>query len=150
MAATTTTAVALRNIYLQHQRITPQIVVDESRPEDAPLHSRFEWDDEVAGEAFRRQQAAQMIRSVEVTFQPSSSGGGESRPVRVRQYVPTRTVSDGDDASGEYRAVEDVPRDAQSVLLAQMEREWRNLRRRWESHREYFDAMVQRDLGDAA
>lgn len=142
---TTTTAVALRNIYLKHQKITPQVVVDESRPEDAPLHSRFEWDDGVAGEAYRRQQAAHMIRSVEVVFEPAQTST-DPKPIKVRQYVPTRLTSDDDDASGEYRAIDDVPQDAHAVLLAQMEREWRNLRRRWQSHREYFDAMVQRDL----
>lgn len=145
MTTTTTTATALRNIYIKHQKITPQVVVDESRPEEAPLHSRFEWDDSVAGEAYRRQQAAQMIRSVDVEFAPAQTST-DAKPIKVRQYVPTRLTSQDDDATGEYRAIQDVPQDAQAVLLAQMEREWRNLRRRWQSHREFFDAMVQRDL----
>ena len=41
-------------------------VVTESRPEDAPLHQLFEWDDAVAAEEHRKNQARQIIRSVRV------------------------------------------------------------------------------------
>lgn len=45
--------------------IRPGVVVDEARPEDAPLHPVFTWDDSVAAEAYRREEARNMIRSVE-------------------------------------------------------------------------------------
>lgn len=41
--------------------LTAQTIVDESRPADAPLHSAFEWDDAVAGEEWRKQQARVMM-----------------------------------------------------------------------------------------
>ena len=41
--------------------LTAQAVVDESRSVDAPLHKAFEWDDAVAGEEWRKQQARVMI-----------------------------------------------------------------------------------------
>ncbi len=46
--------------------LTPQALVDESRPEDAPLHGFFEWDDEQAAERYREVQARQIIHSIEV------------------------------------------------------------------------------------
>ena len=44
--------------------LQPETVVDEARPESSPLHSRFEWDDGVAGENYRIWQARQLIRVV--------------------------------------------------------------------------------------
>jgi hypothetical protein len=43
---------------------SPRALVNESRPEDAPLHEVFEWDNEVAGEQFRVIQARAVIRNV--------------------------------------------------------------------------------------
>lgn len=43
-----------------------QIVVDEARPVDSPLHAGFEWDDFIAAEAHRRDEAAKLIRHVRV------------------------------------------------------------------------------------
>jgi hypothetical protein len=44
--------------------LQPETVVDEARPVSSPLHSRFEWDNTVAGEAYRLWQARQLIRVV--------------------------------------------------------------------------------------
>jgi hypothetical protein len=43
--------------------ITPAEVVEESRPANAPLHPLFEWDDSVAAEKYREDQARAVIRS---------------------------------------------------------------------------------------
>lgn len=44
--------------------LTPEALVDASRPEDAPLHSEFEWDDAKAAEEWRKQTGRVMIGSV--------------------------------------------------------------------------------------
>ena len=61
--------------------LTAEAVVDESRPEDAPLHDAFEWDDAVAGEEWRKQQARVMIGNlvIQVEELPESP--------QVRAYV---------------------------------------------------------------
>lgn len=46
--------------------LTPSHLVNVSRPEDAPLHKCFEWDDRTAAEAYRKNQAMHIIRSIEV------------------------------------------------------------------------------------
>ena len=56
----------LARIYQQEQQLKPAKVVDESRPEAAPLHPVFEWDDKVAAEKHREDQARHLIRSVRV------------------------------------------------------------------------------------
>lgn len=57
-------------------RLTPHELVEESRPEDAPLHGEFEWDDRVAAERYRDGQAGYIIRSVEVVLE------GTAEPTR--------------------------------------------------------------------
>jgi hypothetical protein len=46
--------------------IVPAVVVDEARPEEAPLHPAFEWRDPVAAEQWREHQAATLIKVVRV------------------------------------------------------------------------------------
>lgn len=45
-------------------RLSAKNLLDESRPEDAPLHGSFEWDDSVAAEKYREDQAREIIRSL--------------------------------------------------------------------------------------
>lgn len=44
--------------------LTAKNLLEASRPEDAPLHSEFEWDDAIAAEAYREEQARYIIRSL--------------------------------------------------------------------------------------
>jgi len=45
--------------------------VDASRPEDAPLHDQFEWNDSKAGEEWRIQQARVMMSSYTIENNPN-------------------------------------------------------------------------------
>lgn len=63
----------LTRIQADRGRLTPESVVDESRPDDAPLHPAFEWNDSVAGERYRHIQARDLIKTVEV-IQPAKDG----------------------------------------------------------------------------
>jgi hypothetical protein len=65
--------------------IQPQVVVDESRPEDAPLHPAFEWDDEVAAERYRIHQARKLIKDVHVI---KASPGGDDKPKAAYVHIP--------------------------------------------------------------
>lgn len=76
----------LDRIYRQHGELDPQDVVDESRPETAPLHGLFEWNDAVAAEEYRKKQAMGIIRSIEVVVEDSR----ESEPVVVRAFLNTQ------------------------------------------------------------
>ena len=63
----------LADIENTHGVIDPHTVVDESRPEDAPLHPVFEWCDEIAAERWRVEQARRVVRSVEIIAKDPSS-----------------------------------------------------------------------------
>lgn len=66
--------------------LTAQNLVAVSRPEDAPLHGCFEWDDSIAAEKFREHQARHMIASIEVVSTQAVGGGS----VEIESFLPTR------------------------------------------------------------
>lgn len=121
----------------EHGSLTGQAVVEAARDEAHPLHSRFEWDDSVAGEKFRVVQANELIRSVKVNF--VTDGG----PSDLRGFV---SVSRPDTPAREYIPVEEVAQDPMisKLVLRDAEREWRELLARY-GHLKEFIEMVQND-----
>lgn len=73
----------LQRISAQHGELTPAGVVEESRPEVAPLHPVFEWDDALAAEEYRKAQARQLVRAVVLVPDPRK---GEGTPT-IRAFV---------------------------------------------------------------
>lgn len=55
-----------------------EMLVEVSRDKDAPLHGMFEWDDSIAAEKYRVQQAGKIIRSIVVV--------GDNKPVAYRAF----------------------------------------------------------------
>ena len=70
------------------QSLTPESVLNESRPEDAVLHNEFEWDDFVAGELYRKKQAGDLIRNI-VVVSVTKKEKSEA-PVQVRAFIHTK------------------------------------------------------------
>lgn len=58
--------------------LTPENLVDASRPEDAPLHDEFEWDDLAAAEEYRRVQARLLINNLSIVIEEN-----KQEPVRA-------------------------------------------------------------------
>jgi hypothetical protein len=87
----------LARIQAEHGSLTPQTVVDESRPDEAPLHPAFEWDDSVAGERYRHIQANDLIKTVEVIQPDQDEPKAEPAYVNVSakspQYQTTAEVA---------------------------------------------------------
>ena len=53
-------------------QLSAKNLLDVSRPEDAPLHDSFEWDDSVAAERYREDQAREIIRSIVIVPEKSN------------------------------------------------------------------------------
>lgn len=133
----------LQGIYDQRGELTAEILVEVSRDETHPLHERFEWDNAAAGEQWRKQQAADLIRSVKVVYKEAT----ETEEARtVRAFHAVRGPS-----GHAYQPAEKVAEDpfTRQLVLNDMEREWQALRRRYERFAE-FTAMVRADLEAAA
>ncbi|MBF6368375.1 hypothetical protein IU469_22015 [Nocardia puris] len=122
-------------------QLTPQDVVDTARDSSHPLHHRFEWDDATAGEAYRRIQAAELIRSVRLVY--AESPEGEPRSVRGWSTLPGSTG---------YKPTEEVAADpfAAKLLLREAEREFRAFQRKYGHLREFADMVLTQVQGGAA
>lgn len=128
----------LQAIYEHHGKLTPRLVVDEAREEDHPLHDRFEWNNEIAGEAWRRDQAHRLIQSVRIVYKPANEREGEKS---VRAFHAVRKEN-----GHVYEPTEKVTADPfiAQLVLRDMEREWRQLKQRYDQFEEFWD-MVRQD-----
>ena len=80
--------------------LTPQNIVDYSRPADSPLHEYFEWDDAAAAEKYRLQQARLLIHKVYVVAED------EKEPqAKVRYYHSVETSGDDESPNQQYMSV---------------------------------------------
>ena len=70
--------------------ITSSNMVDAARSPESELHPLFEWDDLIAGEKWRKQQAKVILSSLRIVVNES-----EEKPTTVRAFVnvspPSRT-----------------------------------------------------------
>ena len=130
---------SLQRVYDEHGQLTPRLVVDLARDPNHELHNRFEWDDSVAAEKYRLDQARDLIRKVRVVYK---EGDEQNPPQTIRAY---HSLPDGDGHA--YRSTDEIVRDPllTKMLLAQMERDWKDLHRRW-SHMGEFIEMVRKDV----
>jgi hypothetical protein len=103
------------------ENITPQNVVNLARSENSVLHNDFEWDDAIAGEKYRNEQARQMIRMF--VFTPVEE---KSEPTRVFQITTATSV---------YEPVTMILKneDEYQSLLKRAKMELRAFKRRYEN-----------------
>ena len=131
-----------------HGELTPQVVVDEARDETHPLHPHFEWDDVVAGEAYRRVQAAELIRSVKIVYKEAPDG--EERTVRAWSTLGKESKASEQEHAG-YSPTDELLKDdfSRKLLLRQCERDARSLQRKY-GHLEEFAGIVAGVMRDAS
>ena len=89
-------------------QLTPVMLVEVSRPQDAPLHGCFEWDDVKAAEGYRVIQARNIIRAIEVVRDDGDGNGVE--PVRIRAFHALQ-----DEDSNGYESLERILSDREKT-----------------------------------
>lgn len=110
-------------------QLTPENLVDVSRPEDAPVHDEFEWDDSIAAEGFRRHQAAMLIRQVVLVAKPEERKKAEKEDnVELIAYDGVRAFSSDYESGGEKKRYVSTPRimsdiDKRQILLENAKRD---------------------------
>ena len=126
----------LLTIYKTNGSLTPAAVVDVARDPAHPLHGRVEWDDTVAAEKYRLDQARQLIRVVKVT-----ETRGDTL-LRTREFV---SVHREDGPS--YVPIEEVKADefTSKLVLQQAAREWRQMLARYQHLAEFLE-LVRTDV----
>lgn len=121
----------------------PKQLVEVSRSPKAKTHKMFEWNDKVAGERYREDQARLAIRCLVVTYE---HGDGKDREVKAFSQVQR-----DEDGNGYARTIEamsdDLDRDyILNAALSQL-RAWR---RRWNQLNEVADTVTALKKIDAA
>lgn len=129
----------LQTIYDQRGELTPALVVETARPKNHPLHNRFEWNNSLAGESWRRHQAAELIRSCEIVYREATDTDPEHR---IRAFHAVKAES-----GHVYEPVEQIADDpfTRELVLRDALRRWQDLKRRYQDLAEFFD-LVKADL----
>ena len=131
----------LQDIRDQHGALTPVLVVDAARDPEHPLHSRFDWDDTSAGHKYRLAQAGALLRVAVLPKTPRQAHD-------LRAFV---AVKGKDSHRADFVPTEAAMGDefTRRLVLADMEREWRALKRRYQ-HMVEFSQLVLTDLEETA
>ena len=78
----------LARIEGEHSNLTPELVLEESRNESAVLHPCFEWDDSIAAEKYRLDQAGYLLRNIVITVTKTADAKVDApEEVKVRAFV---------------------------------------------------------------
>ena len=111
----------------QTGELTSARFLDVSRPEDAPTHNLFEWNDSVAAERYRLQQATVAINSVEVQIV------NESTATAISQAAFVNVISKAPARTGEFTPIDVALSDAnmRNALLQNALKELQSFRRKY-------------------
>lgn len=88
----------IESIRAERGRVHAADLVDDARPDDAPLHPCFEWDDSTAAEKFRVSQARQVLENLICVpieapeSQPLRAFIAIGAPNEPHDYTPLSTV----------------------------------------------------------
>ncbi len=101
----------LEAIQEEHGELTPDAIVDAARPDSNPLHKLFTWDDTVAGQLHRRNEARLILRNLRIEYtRKEDEGEDEPRVMKVRAFVNVPEAKDEDE--------EDTPAQPRRVYLS--------------------------------
>lgn len=119
--------------------LTPRAVLAEARKPKHPLHSRFEWDDSVAAERYRLEQAHELIVSVRIAFNTV-----KGKKADTRAFWAVRAA---DESEYEYEDIESVMADdfKRRLMVREMRRQIAELTARYRHFEEYW-AMLRDEL----
>lgn len=99
----------------EHGVCSPRALVERERPEQAPLHECFEWNDARAAEEYRVDQARALVRSLVIIR------GETSAPAYV--HVTITDADDDEEREGYIDVLSAMrnPRQRQQVLMEALE-----------------------------
>lgn len=126
----------IRKLYEANGELTAPMVLDSARPDNAPLHPYFEWDDATAAEEYRLEQARSLIRRVTFVVEPQ----GET-PAHVVREFQVVTSTDGGQPRKVYRRVTDLTAEEREEVLDRMRRSIASLVSTYRDYSEFWTAI---------
>jgi hypothetical protein len=85
-----------KEIQDKYGALTPENIVNAARSKKSPLHPAFEWDNNIAAEHYRLQQARNIINNVEIII----ISDGEERNIPVYEIIKIK------DEERQYKHIE--------------------------------------------
>lgn len=124
-----------------HGCIKPAILVAESKPENAPLHDCFTWNNREAAEQWRLAEARQIIRSVRIV-EDTDVPHAEQPVIRAFVHVEAHDEEDRFEGGG-YLPIVDVMEHAeyQEQALAAAMSELRQWQHRYTDLKGFFSGV---------
>lgn len=121
-------------------RLSAKNLLDLNRPEEAPLHGEFEWNDTIAAESWREQQARHIINSLVICPENSE---------------PVRSFFKIENAGNTYQSIHTIlhSQDSAEMLLASALKELRAVQRKYSTLQQLakvWDAIERCAMGDPA
>lgn len=126
----------------QFGQVTPENLLESSRPEEAVMHKCFEWDDSVAAERYRKQQAYSMISNLIKVVIRHESKPEPSSEIKTRAVVNVSS----DRGKGRFVSVERAMSDGEmhEIVLRNAIRELEEFKAKYRNLRELkevFEAL---------
>lgn len=114
-------AAEFQKIYREQHGITPEEVVRRASDENHVLHAGFEWDDTIAGPAYRDAQARLMMRVLQIVYRRPN--GEMTTPTR---YLVKLTHGESDPALDDETEAATAPHVYLPVRVVMEEATWRS------------------------
>jgi hypothetical protein len=124
----------LHSIKAKRGELTPEVLLEEARPVNAPAHKFFDWDKDQNAKRWLLHQAHRLIQQVEITYTKA-----DGKVTRVREFHAVKQ----DNNRYVYESVDDLRQDpiSREIVLRDMEREWIRFRQRYEQFEEFWDLI---------
>lgn len=106
----------LKRIEIKYGKVTPDLLIKESQRPNAVCHKDFTWDDAAAGIKCRRQEAREIIHSVEIEYRL------EDRVVRTVKYVRDPECPPGEQGYVSVQSLHGHKEQARAALAAEFEK----------------------------
>ena len=126
----------VEKIEAEHGAVTKELLLEESRPEDAATHSLFEWDNDKAAEQYRLEQARHTISALRVVYVTP-----EKEEIAVKAFINVSELTD----KARYRNVEVAltEEDSREVYLKRIRNELEAFIRRNRNIEELGNILIE-------
>lgn len=118
------------------KRATAKDIVESAKENNSPLHTYFEWQDDVAAGLYREAQARHMANSITIKVK---SNGGEDTEIRAFHAIKIVTVED-EPKQKNYIPIDRVADDIN--MIGQVVEEARKALIGWKQRYEMYRSMI--------
>lgn len=104
------------------RKATAEGILEEARPDDSEIHPYFEWNDAVAAEEYRKDQARHMAASIEIILIPLEEPTRAFPAVKLNDDDPNRHYTSMSEVVLDNRLLDQCVAEARRNLMAWQKR----------------------------